>query len=195
MLQALERAPRWSIKKLTSTYLTLHLSDIAHTIGIENVDEVRALILDMVSVLYKDVSRGGPLFMSDVVLDCILGNICATVRGWNGLVFRPACHVQQGGRGQGARTGSATSRVVGQSGEGDGAKQRVFDKGTYHRCVVSVVGCGFFHEISSFIPFLVRLFHDCTDVPRVGCQRQGRRILGCRGRRHDGSVGSGCGLG
>ena len=56
--------------------LTLHLSDIAHTIGIENVDEVRALILDMVSVLYKDVSRGGPLFMSDVVLDCILGNIC-----------------------------------------------------------------------------------------------------------------------
>jgi len=49
VLQALERAPRWSIKKLTSTYLTLHLSDIAHAVGIENVDEVRALILDMIA--------------------------------------------------------------------------------------------------------------------------------------------------
>ena len=87
MFQALERAPRWPIRKLTSTCLTLHLSDIAHTIGIENVDEVRALILDMVSVLYKDVSHGGPLFTSDIVPDCILGNICATVRGWNSLIF------------------------------------------------------------------------------------------------------------
>lgn len=51
VLQALERAPRWSIKKLTATYLTLHLSDIAHAVGIESVGEVRALILDMVSVL------------------------------------------------------------------------------------------------------------------------------------------------
>ncbi|KAI9458451.1 hypothetical protein HD554DRAFT_2029634 [Boletus coccyginus] len=49
VLQALERAPRWSIKKLTSTYLTLHLSDIAHVVGIENVDQVRALILDMIA--------------------------------------------------------------------------------------------------------------------------------------------------
>ena len=49
VLQALERAPRWSIKRLTSTYLTLHLSDIANAVGIESVDEVRALIVDMVS--------------------------------------------------------------------------------------------------------------------------------------------------
>ena len=49
VLQALERAPRWSIKRLTSTYLTLHLSDIASAVGIESVDEVRALIVDMVS--------------------------------------------------------------------------------------------------------------------------------------------------
>jgi len=55
VLQALERAPRWSIKKLTSTYLTLHLSDIAHAVGIENVDQVRALILDMVSVLSYNI--------------------------------------------------------------------------------------------------------------------------------------------
>lgn len=60
MLQALERAPRWSIKKLTSTYLTLHLSDIAHAVGIENVDEVRALILDMVST-NTHIYRGGPV--------------------------------------------------------------------------------------------------------------------------------------
>ncbi|KAG8216616.1 hypothetical protein J3R82DRAFT_6804, partial [Butyriboletus roseoflavus] len=49
VLQALERAPRWSIKKLTATYLTLHLSDIAHAVGIESVDEVRALIFDMIA--------------------------------------------------------------------------------------------------------------------------------------------------
>ncbi|KAH0835008.1 hypothetical protein J3R83DRAFT_10732 [Lanmaoa asiatica] len=49
VLQALERAPRWSIRKLTATYLTLHLSDIAHAVGIENVEEVRALILDMIA--------------------------------------------------------------------------------------------------------------------------------------------------
>jgi len=49
VLQALERAPRWSIKKLTSTYLTLHLSDIARAVGIENVNEVRALVLDMIA--------------------------------------------------------------------------------------------------------------------------------------------------
>lgn len=55
MLQALERAPRWSIKKLTSTYLTLHLSDIAHAVGIESVDQVQALILDMVSVLSYNI--------------------------------------------------------------------------------------------------------------------------------------------
>ncbi|KAN0086215.1 hypothetical protein V8E55_007349 [Tylopilus felleus] len=47
VLQALERAPRWLIKRLTSTYLTLHLSDIANAVGIESVDEVRALIVDM----------------------------------------------------------------------------------------------------------------------------------------------------
>ena len=31
-----------------STYLTLQLSDIANAVGIESVDEVRALIVDMV---------------------------------------------------------------------------------------------------------------------------------------------------
>ncbi|KAI6001510.1 hypothetical protein EDC04DRAFT_2871942 [Pisolithus marmoratus] len=46
--EALERAPRWSIRKLTATYLTLHLSDIGQAVGIESEGQVRALILDMI---------------------------------------------------------------------------------------------------------------------------------------------------
>ncbi|KAI6041998.1 hypothetical protein EDC04DRAFT_2664219, partial [Pisolithus marmoratus] len=50
--EALERAPRWSIRKLTATYLTLHLSDIGQAVGIESEGQVRALILDMVSPVH-----------------------------------------------------------------------------------------------------------------------------------------------
>lgn len=46
--QAIERAPRWLIKKLTSTYLTLGLSDIGKEVGIDSEDEVRAIIVSMV---------------------------------------------------------------------------------------------------------------------------------------------------
>lgn len=46
--QALTRAPRWVLKKLTSTYVTLHLSDIGRAIKIDSEDEVRALLLSMV---------------------------------------------------------------------------------------------------------------------------------------------------
>ncbi|KAF9220827.1 hypothetical protein BS17DRAFT_680653, partial [Gyrodon lividus] len=46
--QALDRAPRWTIRKLTATYLTLHLSDIAQAVEIESEDEVRSLILGMI---------------------------------------------------------------------------------------------------------------------------------------------------
>lgn len=45
------RAPRWVLKKLTSTYVTLHLSDIGRAIKIESEDEVRALLLSMVMFL------------------------------------------------------------------------------------------------------------------------------------------------
>lgn len=48
--QVIARAPRWLIKKLTLTYLTLGLSDIASQIGVQSEDEVRALVLDMVRV-------------------------------------------------------------------------------------------------------------------------------------------------
>ena len=54
------RAPRWVLKKLTSTYVTLHLSDIGRAIKIESEDEVRALLLSMV---YKMVSSLIPLFL------------------------------------------------------------------------------------------------------------------------------------
>ena len=47
--QAIDRAPRWSIKKLTATYLTLGLSEIGKTVGIESEEEVRKVVLDMVS--------------------------------------------------------------------------------------------------------------------------------------------------
>ena len=50
--QALEHAARWSIRKLTGTYLTLHISDIGQAVGIDSEDEVRALILDMVSPVF-----------------------------------------------------------------------------------------------------------------------------------------------
>ena len=46
--QAITRAPRWVLKKLISTYVTLHLSDIGRAIKIDSEDEVRALLLSMV---------------------------------------------------------------------------------------------------------------------------------------------------
>lgn len=46
--QALERAPRRSIKKLTSTYLTLSLAEIGKNVRISDVEEVRALVLKMI---------------------------------------------------------------------------------------------------------------------------------------------------
>lgn len=46
--QALERAPRWSIKKLTETYLTLSLSDIGREVGIADEEAVRGLVVSMV---------------------------------------------------------------------------------------------------------------------------------------------------
>jgi len=52
--QALDRAPRWSLKKLTATYLTLGLADIGRAVKINSEDEVRELILSMIES--KDIS-------------------------------------------------------------------------------------------------------------------------------------------
>lgn len=43
-----ERAPRWAIRKLTETYLTLSLGEIGRAAGIEDVAEVRRIVLSMV---------------------------------------------------------------------------------------------------------------------------------------------------
>lgn len=44
----MERAPRWAIRKLTETYLTLSLPEIGRAAGIEDVEEVRRIVLSMV---------------------------------------------------------------------------------------------------------------------------------------------------
>ncbi len=43
-----ERAPRWAIRKLTDTYLTLSLPEIGRAAGIEDVVEVRRIVVSMV---------------------------------------------------------------------------------------------------------------------------------------------------
>ena len=48
--QALNRASRWALKKLTATYVTLHVSDIGKAVKIDSEDEVRALLLSMVRI-------------------------------------------------------------------------------------------------------------------------------------------------
>lgn len=49
VLQALDHAPRWAIKKLTGTYLTLSVSEIGKTVNMAGKDEaVQRLILSMI---------------------------------------------------------------------------------------------------------------------------------------------------
>jgi COP9 signalosome complex subunit 3 len=48
--QAIDRAPRWALKKLIGTYITLNLADIARQVKIDSVDQVREMILNMVRV-------------------------------------------------------------------------------------------------------------------------------------------------
>ena len=43
-----DRAPRWAIRKLTDTYLTLSLPEIGRAAGIEDVAEVRRIVVSMV---------------------------------------------------------------------------------------------------------------------------------------------------
>ncbi len=46
--RAWARAPRWSLKKLTRTYVTLSLGEIGRQVGIKSEEEVRDLVLSMV---------------------------------------------------------------------------------------------------------------------------------------------------
>ncbi|KAJ7508411.1 hypothetical protein B0H11DRAFT_1964831 [Mycena galericulata] len=65
--QAIDRAPRWALKKLTATYVTLGLGDIARAVGIQSEDEVRALILSMIETgdLSAQISASGTVTFSD----------------------------------------------------------------------------------------------------------------------------------
>jgi len=46
--RVVDRAPRWAIRKLTETYLTLSLPEIGRAAGMENIDEVRRVVLSMI---------------------------------------------------------------------------------------------------------------------------------------------------
>jgi COP9 signalosome complex subunit 3 len=51
-MQAIARAPRWALKKLTATYVTLGLADIARAVNIKSEDDVRDVVLSMVGILF-----------------------------------------------------------------------------------------------------------------------------------------------
>ncbi|PCH44992.1 hypothetical protein WOLCODRAFT_139360 [Wolfiporia cocos MD-104 SS10] len=67
--QTIERAPRWLIKKLTATYLTLGLSDIAREVGVDSEDEVRAIVVSMIESdeISASISADGTVTFSDPV--------------------------------------------------------------------------------------------------------------------------------
>ncbi|CDO75711.1 hypothetical protein BN946_scf184493.g9 [Trametes cinnabarina] len=67
--QAIERAPVWLIKKLTATYLTLGLADIGREVGINNVEDVRSIILDMIDSgeINATISADDTVTFADVV--------------------------------------------------------------------------------------------------------------------------------
>ncbi|CAK5265621.1 unnamed protein product [Mycena citricolor] len=65
--QAVDRAPRWTLKKLTATYVTLSLEDIARLVGIPSEDEVRGLLLSMIETgdISAQISASGTVTFSD----------------------------------------------------------------------------------------------------------------------------------
>jgi COP9 signalosome complex subunit 3 len=46
--QALDHAPRWTMRKLTATYVTLSLAEIGKVAGIPEEETVREIVLNMV---------------------------------------------------------------------------------------------------------------------------------------------------
>ncbi|KAJ3501381.1 hypothetical protein NLJ89_g9362 [Agrocybe chaxingu] len=67
LLQAIARAPRWVLKKLTATYVTLHLADIGKVVKIDSEEEVRALLLSMIESndISAQISADGSVTFSD----------------------------------------------------------------------------------------------------------------------------------
>ncbi|KAH9477899.1 COP9 signalosome complex subunit 3 [Psilocybe cubensis] len=81
--QAITRAPRWVLKKLTATYVTLHLSDIARAVEIESEDEVRALLLSMIESndITATISASGTVTFSDPPAQFSKAQVDAALRG------------------------------------------------------------------------------------------------------------------
>ncbi|TFK31009.1 hypothetical protein BDQ12DRAFT_377887, partial [Crucibulum laeve] len=65
--QAFLRAPRWAIKKLTATYVTLSLADIGREVGMDSEEEVRALLLSMIESndISAQLTASGTVTFSD----------------------------------------------------------------------------------------------------------------------------------
>ncbi|KAL5521545.1 hypothetical protein ACEPAF_2293 [Sanghuangporus sanghuang] len=67
--QALARSRRWAIKKLTETYITLSLTEIAQAINVPEEDTVRSLILSMIeeNEIRGTISGDGTVTFEDTV--------------------------------------------------------------------------------------------------------------------------------
>jgi COP9 signalosome complex subunit 3 len=55
----MEAAPRWNIKRLTDTYLSLSLTEIGNEVGISSEPAVRALVISMVCICHIWIGRFG----------------------------------------------------------------------------------------------------------------------------------------
>jgi COP9 signalosome complex subunit 3 len=66
--QAIARAPQWILKKLTATYVTLGLEEIGKAVKISDLEEVRRLIVNMVS---------NPSMVSRMCKSCLTLLLCA----------------------------------------------------------------------------------------------------------------------
>ncbi|VDB92574.1 unnamed protein product [Peniophora sp. CBMAI 1063] len=65
--QAITRAPRWTIKRLTETYLTLGLAEIGQSVGIDDAEEVRRVVLSMIEAreINATISADGTIAFED----------------------------------------------------------------------------------------------------------------------------------
>jgi COP9 signalosome complex subunit 3 len=80
--QALDRAPRWNLKRLTDTYLTLGLADIGREINISNEDTVRELVVDMIGAkdIAATISADGIVSFFDAPVNISRAQIDAALR-------------------------------------------------------------------------------------------------------------------
>ena len=92
--QAVARAPRWVLKKLTATYVTLHLADIGKAIKIGSEDEVRELLLSMVRSLPSSFISF--IYLRNTLVDRIKRHQCPNLRRWDCDVLGPATAVHEG---------------------------------------------------------------------------------------------------